>query len=195
MRNKGFTLIELLVVVLIIGILASIALPQYYRAVNKTKFAQLDIVMDAAKKNVALYIAAHGWNQIGDGQVLFTGANTEGDIEMPGNCSDNQFCDTELFHYEVGCNSGYCFIDGEAKFIDAGFEFNMEHDNNTWYLAGTGGEDRKELCNWANERGYFIDADCGDSITPEQLTAQCSGTEMCHVGTHWDSAACRCVDD
>ncbi len=58
--RKGFTLIELLVVVLIIGILASIALPQYQKAVEKSKAAQALTVLNAYARAFQAYYMAEG---------------------------------------------------------------------------------------------------------------------------------------
>lgn len=60
-RTKGgFTLIELLVVVLIIGILASIAIPQYFKVVEKSRMAEAMSLISTIKSAQERYVAVGG---------------------------------------------------------------------------------------------------------------------------------------
>ena len=97
MKNKsGFTLLELLVVVLIIGILAAIALPQYKMAVAKSKFAAL-------KNNVRALYEAEQRYYLSNGYFALNKSGL--DIDVDKDCYVTPCCDSANSNSYVGCKT------------------------------------------------------------------------------------------
>jgi type IV pilus assembly protein PilE len=108
-KEKGFTLIELLVVVLIIGILAAIALPQYRIAVLKSRAAA------ALPMLKAIYQAEERYRLItGDHTTNFNDL----DITIGDNCnfySSYSSCQVNNIKFEMNSSDTYAFLDGNLN--------------------------------------------------------------------------------
>ncbi len=85
-NNKAFTLIELLVVVLIIGILAAVALPQYRLAVDKARLANLvAMTKNVVEAQEAYYLANNTYTKDWD----------ELAVTLPGTVNFNEISSTD----------------------------------------------------------------------------------------------------
>lgn len=128
---KGFTLIELLVVVLIMGILAVVAVPQYQLTVRKTKAAIAWAFLEDVMKAQSLYFLANGQYalSLADLDIVPPKKITPYTFEMVaegfmiranGGGSDGNFPHLEAFgahpktHYNHLLNERYC-IGGSAN--------------------------------------------------------------------------------
>ena len=115
--KEAFTLIELLVVVLIIGILSAVALPQYQKAVMKSRAAGAIILVRAVKDAQERYYLANN-------QYTTAAADLDIDYQCPKN-------------FNCFLTTGGAF---SAKYEDDSYEITAGYNHRAEYYAVLSGK-------------------------------------------------------
>ena len=122
MKNKAFTLIELLVVILIIGILAAIAFPQYKKAVEKSHLTEALSIIQSLDRAIQIYILENGYPT---STVHFLGDRRSKPLSLDiattrrlKTITYANIAQTEYFHYNAYIANGYFDIIADRTTVD-----------------------------------------------------------------------------
>ena len=129
--KKGFTLIELLVVVLIIGILSAVALPQYTKAVEKSRATEAMTLLGNLANAEQIYLMSMG---------SYTNDMTLLDLQMPGVSGTNRVSSVNTKNFQIAITSGANsntftatakrWVNGAQGTGDLGYVLNLRIDAN-----------------------------------------------------------------
>ena len=127
MRQKGFATLEVILMVMVIGILASIAVPRFTSVTTAANTAKIQADLSTIDTAIAVYYMEHGsyptqLNQLSD---YLRGA--DGNLKPP---------------------SGQCYLDGSTTAVDV-------PDTDYTIQAASGNDEARAICGTSNTAEKF----------------------------------------
>ncbi|MBR2865692.1 MAG: prepilin-type N-terminal cleavage/methylation domain-containing protein [Elusimicrobiaceae bacterium] len=116
-NSKGFTLAELMAVVMILGILVSMAVPQYSKAVERTRGAEAATLLRSIYDSCERFAIERGRTDsncvaaVTDGKSVFTKL----DVAVKGTYTGSNVLNTENFSYTITYPSDFIGLRITAK--------------------------------------------------------------------------------
>ena len=137
--KRGFTLIEMLVVVLIIGILAAIALPQYQKAVEKARAAEAVTRISQLEKAIDLWRLTNPGEEC---EYFFEGERkcSSLDVDFPCDRTSRDTCYTRDFLYQIKPWEIMAYRESDSHY----------------YVLHVGLNPKERMCGWFDSIGKAV---------------------------------------